>query len=649
MDTIGELRARLAETDARWRVDPTLKDTDPIPQFRTGGIWTEDPPRPASLTPEQLREIVSRPSANPFVVQRRCVQGFLDPRSIDPILRAPSIAGGAAGGPPSTPLPNPPPGVDWRNRFGWPWVTSVQQQLCQDCWAFSAVALMEAMVRIEHCVWFKGAEGAIRWGWGSTCPTFGGANNSMTWSIDHGLCDEECEPYSASDTPDVPCADISGRTLRLQQANWVIVPHPTATNPDYRMQKTWLDLVGPLVVFFDASQLGPIGTGVYHLVPAGTQPHMQHFVLIVGYDDSKSAWICKNSAGPTWNGNGYFYLEYGAAGSELNGHCGVYGTNPDPWSKRRLHNGGMVESGNGAEHRNFEMLSTTRAPGGPVNQLRHYWRDGTSLQWYQAQLFADDVAEPPTLIESTYDRNFESIHVTQAGELHHWYFVQTDGMWVDGEVFGSNAVGRPGFIQSNYGCPGSFEVIVRTIDERLQHWSRTNSPTPGKWTLQATFGRGIAVAGPAFIQSHYGTRGNFEVVVVLSSGEMQHIWRDNDHADIWHVGNIFTGEFFGENITAAPCMIEASYGAANEKAVGNFELCVAVGGQFQHWYRDNQGNTGWHLTATVGDDVEEVIGVVQSSYGFDLEVIVLTTRDMLEHYYRDPFGTWHGGIAVGPG
>jgi hypothetical protein len=36
----------------------------------------------------------------------------------------------------------------------------------------------------------------------------------------------------------------------------------------------------------------------------------------------------------------------------------VHNVNPDPWTKRRLHSGAMVESGSGATHRNFELVRT---------------------------------------------------------------------------------------------------------------------------------------------------------------------------------------------------------------------------------------------------------------------------------------------------
>ena len=41
--------------------------------------------------------------------------------------------------------------VDWRNRFGANWISSVRSQGgSQNCWAFATTAMFEAMVRIEQ-------------------------------------------------------------------------------------------------------------------------------------------------------------------------------------------------------------------------------------------------------------------------------------------------------------------------------------------------------------------------------------------------------------------------------------------------------------------------------------------------------------------
>ncbi len=94
-------------------------------------------------------------------------------------------------------------------------------------------------------------------------------------------------------------------------------------------------------------------------------------------------------------------------------------------------------------------------------------------------------------------------------------------------------------------------------------------------------------------------------------------------------------------------MIEGQYGAADENAVGNFELCVAVGGKVQHWWRNNHGNGAWSNSATFGHDVRSVVALLEGSYGFNLEIVVELTSGNIQHYWRDN-GGWHEGVVIGP-
>jgi hypothetical protein len=79
---------------------------------------------------------------------------------------------------------------------------------------------------------------------------------------------------------------------------------------------------------------------------------------------------------------------------------------------------------------------------------------------------------------------------------------------------------------------------------------------------------------------------------------------------------------FGANVDSAPCLIEGTYGAGNELGVGNFELCVAVQGRVEHWYRWNAGQGPWTLSAVFGSGVRRVLGLIQSTFGTSSEIIV---------------------------
>jgi hypothetical protein len=237
------------------------------------------------------------------------------------------------------------------------------------------------------------------------------------------------------------------------------------------------------------------------------------------------------------------------------------------------------------------------------------------------------------------------VYTTINRTLHHWSYAQDIGIWNDGGIFGpADAMSGPGLIQSDLGqnaASGNFETIVLNSSEQLEHWSKNNSISVPAWQKIATFGATVAISGPALIQSHYGTIGNFELVCVLTNGQMQHWSRDNDApGQPWSASATF-----GTDVSSAPCMIEGNIGAASEYAIGNFELCVAKGGKLEYWTRENNGDGLWHGPTMFGDGHEvAVLGLVQSIFGFSLELLAARDDGQVQHYWRDSASQqWHAG------
>ncbi|HEY2667443.1 MAG TPA: C1 family peptidase [Actinomycetota bacterium] len=649
--TIADLQAEIQSANLGWSVHPRLKPTDPIPTHPLGGDRGNLPPADAVPHVDLAAIFRAMPINNPLLVQRRIELGLMEApdelrgfrgslpdvavttaaNSLGRTLELKTSIAGRAG----TPAPPPASGggpaasVDWRNRWGWPWITSVRDQdPCESCWAFAATALVEATTRIQHAYWTHRSEGDVHDGMGAKCANTGSAQAALDWIKQHGICDPDCYPYRTDDPPYNPTPDRNGRTVKLDDYQFL---------GSISDQKAWIDTVGPIVTWFDVyTDFGAVGTGVYRKSPSATE-RGGHFMLVVGYNDAGGYWICKNSWGTGFGDGGFCKVAYGETGIDSYAKIGAKSLNPDPWTKRRFHNGNMIESGDGSAHRNFEMLATVHG-----NEIQHWWRDNSTagFPWHAATVFANDASVCPTLTGTTYNRNFECVYLA-GSRLHHYWLDQTTDKWNDGGIFGPNdAAGVPGFIQGNYGAPGNFEVVVRTADGKLNHWWRTNGP-PWTWSDGGRFGSGVMFSGPALIQSNYGTRGNLELVCVLNSGQMQHWWRDDDHGNVWH-----PGPTFGANCSSAPCMIEGQFGMGTEDAIGNFELCVAVGGRVQHWWRNNSGGMAWSMSATFGHDVQAVTALIQGSFGFNLEVIVLRTDGMLQHYWRDGAG-WHEGPVIG--
>ncbi len=525
----------------------------------------------------------------------------------------------------------PPSVIDWRNRWGRNWITSTRDQNgCGACWAFAGTALVEAMVCIEHSMWTRLSEGDVHRGVGKMCPDLGNLGEVSTFFAKNGICDPGSWPWRTDSPPYAPTPDRNGRSVRGPAFDVVSVAN----------SKNWLDTVGPLVTFIDVyNDFSGIDSTVYRRSHDSSNAlRGGHFVLIIGYSDTLGAWLCKNSWGTEWGMNGVGWIAYGECRIDDYARYGLRNTNPDPWTKRRLHNGNLYESGNGALHRNLEVVSSNGS------RVQHYWREGSApWTWGTGAHFATDAAVCPTLTGTTFNRNMEIVYTTTGGRLHHWWTGGGgSGPWNDGGVFGPNGcTGVPGFTQGDYNAPGNFEIVISITGNRLQHVWRDGAG----WHNGAVFGSNIAKSGASLVQGSYGSpHGNLECVAMRTDGTMQHFWR-NRSTFAWNAGAIF-----GANVSSPPVMIQGQYGMQNELGPhGNFELCVAVGGRVQHWWRWNSagGDAVWRHSADFGHDVAAVVGLCEGSWGMNLEVIVLRTNHQLQHYWRDGAG-WHEGVVIGP-
>jgi len=634
--TFGELTVALEDPAVAWQTDLRRPADQELPQ-RSFGASAEGLPRPEQIEALDLGEVLD-PGTNPFLAVRRverqlvtagAVRERISPRvlrriglddALEDLEAAPPPAGGVAAAV-----------VDWRNRWGQNWITSVRDQdPCNACWAFSGVALVEAMVRIECATWTRFSEGDVHRGVGAQCPDYGYLQNVSIFLYNNGIADLGSFPWRTDDPPYTPTPDRGGRSVRGPGFTWMD-PGQDA--------KDWIDTVGPLITWLEVYQdfLG-YRSGVYQRtnVPWNTLAGT-HFMLVVGYDDAQQAWLCKNSWGTDWGMSGYCWVRYGEVGIDRYTKTGVREMDLDPWSKRRLHNGNLYEGANGALHRNLEAV------GANGQRVLHRRRDGgPPWAWSTGSSFADDAAVCPTLIGTTFNRNIEIVYLTTGSRLHHWWTGGSGtGTWNDGGTFGpADCQGVPGFVQGDYGAPGNFEIVVLVAGGQLQHVWRDGSFV---WQDGSRFGSDLVLSGPALVQGTLGDpHGNLECVGVRNDGSMQHFWRDEP------TGTWYAGDVFGVGVGSPPVMIQGQSGMGDETGPpGNFELCVAVGGQVEHWWRFNAGDMAWRKSAQFGHDVQAVAGLCEGSWSMNLEVIVLRTGQQLQHYWRDGTG-WHEGPVIGP-
>ena len=65
----------------------------------------------------------------------------------------------------------------------------------------------------------------------------------------------------------------------------------------------------------------------------------------------------------------------------------------------------------------------------------------------------------------------------------------------------------------------------------------------------------------------------------------------------------------------------------------------------QHWWRDLGGT--WRAGATFGTGIDRALTLLQSSFGFNLEVVARRQDGNMQHFWRDGSG-WHDGVIIGP-
>lgn len=209
---------------------------------------------------------------------------------------------------------------DWRRTNK---VTNVKAQICGTCWDFTAMGTFESSFAIRNASLIDASEqyilncanaGSCAGGWWG--PVF-------QFMLGNGTATEAMDPFTGNDQRQCPVAmPTPYRTSAwgfVNTANWAQSPAPQAI-------KKALCEHGPLstAVFVDSAFQN------YRPDPSGTLPDVfdetdqsfnwiNHGVVIIGWDDSKGAWLIKNSWGTNWgvtgglgSERGYMWIKYGS-------------------------------------------------------------------------------------------------------------------------------------------------------------------------------------------------------------------------------------------------------------------------------------------------------------------------------------------------
>jgi cathepsin L len=189
---------------------------------------------------------------------------------------------------------------DWRQNSG---ATPVRNQKnCGSCWAFATHGAFEGSYRIRNSIIIDSSEQDTL-----DCNTLGYSCSGGWWAykylINTGSAKESNYPYVA----------VQGTCLvkprPYKAVIWGYVGSSSAT-PSVAALKQALCRYGPLAVaVLVTSQFQAYTGGVFNACVSSN--NVNHGVTLIGWDDSKGAWLIKNSWGTGWGETGGFGTEKG--------------------------------------------------------------------------------------------------------------------------------------------------------------------------------------------------------------------------------------------------------------------------------------------------------------------------------------------------
>jgi len=409
---------------------------------------------------------------------------------------------------------------DWRELGG---VSAVKNQLsCGSCWDFAATAAFESIFMIRHSVEPDFSEQQVL-----SCNA-GGSSCAGGWMADaydlfmsYGAIDETCMPYQANDQ--VPCTQEEYVPIALQD-NYIDIPNNVA------FIKNAL-LSGPLSTCFTVyGDFYGYSGGCYE--HADVEP-LNHAVLIVGWDDNEcegqGAWIVKNSWGPEWGLDGYFYIKYGSAGfgqatqQPIYGQVGlpevVYG--PDTIAIDIAPGGQGNMTFNIANVGDADLMYILEAIS-PANQdsFGYFWRDvehpeGPSFNWIDITAIGepvdfggdiDDGNSGPLPLGFTFDfynERYESINVCTNGWAS--FTDDTSVEWGNGGIPAPeppNCMLAPFFDDLNMENGGTVYFYSNNTDTAIIAWQEVPD-----WRQEGIFTFQIILTAPAAIKYQYLSMG----------------------------------------------------------------------------------------------------------------------------------------------
>ncbi|MBK6936802.1 MAG: hypothetical protein IPH18_07845 [Chitinophagaceae bacterium] len=197
------------------------------------------------------------------------------------------------------------------------YVTPVKDQQCGNCWAYSAMGAYEASYkRVNGTVADASEQYVVNCSGGGDCGPAGGlAYKVFDWMVDNNrnVATDAAYPdlgmvNSCPNAPNVPAAS------NYYATDWGVVEASgdilkIAAVADIKAAICKYGPVAASVYVTDAFQ--NYTNGVFNEFASNySNPSSNHAIVLVGWDDSKHAWLLKNSWGTDWGEDGYMWIDY---------------------------------------------------------------------------------------------------------------------------------------------------------------------------------------------------------------------------------------------------------------------------------------------------------------------------------------------------
>lgn len=194
-----------------------------------------------------------------------------------------------------------PSKFDWRNNNG-NWTTPIKNEFlpiwCGTCWDYAAVGQVESWWKIHNnkpdTIIDLSEQFILSCSDAGSCS---GGNGEMVLEFirEVGVPSESCFPYQASDQ--IPCSNAcsnwQNEAVKIPGWGYITVGEPNIDNIKSAVYRS--PVLANYIVYEDHMSYAG---GVYEHVWGSMK--WWHVVIIVGWDDADSCWICKNEFGTDW-------------------------------------------------------------------------------------------------------------------------------------------------------------------------------------------------------------------------------------------------------------------------------------------------------------------------------------------------------------